>query len=838
MMLSGLKRIRIIHRLRVTVALLGFLALVAAIVGLWWANHTGLPDSWRTKIEKELANQGYHTDVESLRYLPLRGIEAGEVVIYADESRSRVIGRLHHLMLDVDRTRLSRGEVKIDQIDLAGARISLAADPADPNSKTLELTDAKGRILISDKRQLEIQNASGMIEGIRLEFDGVLETYHPRPNPTPEEIEYANAQRRKLLTSIIEAFENWGPTSTTPPKIRIMASGDLEEPSSLRTTFEVQGTGLKSQSLDIDYLDLRAELRGPVIVLHQADISTSSGTLAGRGEYDTWKRSGRFETNSTLDVAALLESLGLPIPEKLPSYGKPPILEGYGTFAQGEDGWELKVMGKIELDQPSYKHLSADHASSSFSWDGKQLFLEDLEIREGEHELYGRVFITADEILYQARTDLPPPFWQNAVTIQPLSKILDNFSSTDETTVFVDFEGRAVPGDKSAWRFSGEAAATNISYRGVAAKKASVTLDLKRVRQDYINTEVEFDYRDYPLRKAHGGPASGSITVDLIRWEREPGTVTIRKLKGEAWPGQITRTFSPKLAETLERYGFHSNPGLEANGVVGVKHGKPKQNLTVRFASNKPVDYDFLGTTLKLQAPRGTVRVLPNVVQANDLSFGLFGGTIRGSLEAQIGEGGNVGGEIDWTRVSLPALSSAYGFKSQPKGQITGRLDFDLVDRKIAGLSGVGHIALENGELFEVPIFGPLSPVISAVLGNRKSGFQEANEAFCTFNIKKGTLTTLDFKTATSSLVFTGDAVVDLAKQTLQMTLRMNARGLFGVITLPLRPFYGIFQFRGAGPIQKPEWTNVMFTRPPKQQEETLLEPPKAREVKPPAAGR
>ncbi len=63
------------------------------------------------------------------------------------------------------------------------------------------------------------------------------------------------------------------------------------------------------------------------------------------------------------------------------------------------------------------------------------------------------------------------------------------------------------------------------------------------------------------------------------------------------------------------------------------------------------------------------------------------------------------------------------------------------------------------------------------------------------------------------------------------MTVRMNARGFLGIITLPLRPFYGLFQFRGTGPIQDPEWENVMFTSPPQAQKDNLLAPPKAKAV-------
>jgi hypothetical protein len=135
---------------------------------------------------------------------------------------------------------------------------------------------------------------------------------------------------------------------------------------------------------------------------------------------------------------------------------------------------------------------------------------------------------------------------------------------------------------------------------------------------------------------------------------------------------------------------------------------------------------------------------------------------------------------------------------------------------------------LEEGELFSVPIFGPLSPLLSAVL-DRKTGFQQAKEAFCSFTVKEGVLSTRDFYTDTSSLVFTGDGTADLNRKTLDMTIRMNARGLLGVITLPLKPFYGLFQFRGTGPLKEPKWDNVMFTSPPEDVEGKLMEPPKAK---------
>ena len=180
----------------------------------------------------------------------------------------------------------------------------------------------------------------------------------------------------------------------------------------------------------------------------------------------------------------------------------------------------------------------------------------------------------------------------------------------------------------------------------------------------------------------------------------------------------------------------------------------------------------------------------------------------------------------------MPALSSTYGFEIKGGGLLTGRIEFAITGGDASTMSGKGLVALEGAELFSVPIFGPLSAVVSKVLDDKRAGFERAKSAFCNFDIREGVLQAGDFQSATTSVTFTGDGEVDLAKKTIDFTIRLNARGLLGLITLPLRPFYGLFQFRGTGPIDGTVWENVHFTSPPKEQNDLLLAPPpKARIV-------
>jgi hypothetical protein len=161
-------------------------------------------------------------------------------------------------------------------------------------------------------------------------------------------------------------------------------------------------------------------------------------------------------------------------------------------------------------------------------------------------------------------------------------------------------------------------------------------------------------------------------------------------------------------------------------------------------------------------------------------------------------------------------------------GRATGRISFDLTDNQVQTMNGEGLLAMEGAELFSVPMFGPLTRLVSGVLNDRRAGSERANDAFCNFTIQKGILNTHDFQTSTTSLNFTGDGDINLMDRTLNMTMRLNARGLLGLITLPLRPFYGLFQFRGTGPLKDAVWESEIFTAPPDVQKQLLLTPPKA----------
>ncbi|MEY3896639.1 MAG: hypothetical protein RLZZ214_2159, partial [Verrucomicrobiota bacterium] len=378
------------------------------------------------------------------------------------------------------------------------------------------------------------------------------------------------------------------------------------------------------------------------------------------------------------------------------------------------------------------------------------------------------------------------------------------------------------------WAYTGSGTVKNLDYKGVPVNSAGCKFSLNHHELDFYEGTVVFNYSKYILHKTFNGAAEGTAKVGRIRYDAPAKLVEVEDVRGEIWAAPMVRFFAPKVADSLEQYRFHQPPDMKASGVVDVTP-QGRTALNISFRSEQPADYQFLEKNLTLGSPSGQVAIRGERVTVGNLKLDAFDGPVAGEIE-YLG-GGRLEGELNWTKLSIPDLTSTYGFQMKGGGDVTGRINFSLTDGKVETMAGSGLLALEDAELFSVPMFGPLTPLLGGVLNDENAGFQRARNAFCTFRIEGGVLSTTDFQTSTNSLNFAGTGSVDMKKQTLDMTMRMNARGLLGLLTLPLRPFSGLFQFHGTGPLKDTRWESMKFSPPPEIENDILLDPPRAKVI-------
>ncbi len=818
-------RHHLVRNLRSLVFLLVVAAILAAIGGLVWMNHIGMPETLRTAIEKAVSKQGAHIKIASLRYVPLKGVIASGLRVYAEPEHIHMISQLERVVLEFDKTRLARGLIHLNKVQLKDAQLLLPVDPTDPDSETLDVTGANGTIFMPGDRRLEVRNARGKIAGIDVTLNARIIGYQ-QVGPPPPDDKNLN-RRRELLAKVIDELELWHFNQDDPPTIEITMEGDANDRSSIRANVELRARDMEKNGHRLDRVSASAELTGKLLTITALHATDARGQLDASADYEFDAREGRFDISSSLEIPQLLNAwAGLPALNQVVIGGRQAI-EAEGDFSLPEDKPPvIRTTGNVRCGSVMFRGILFDSVETSFSWKESNLFLRDVSLVRPDGAAQGKVMIEWPLVRLEAHSTLPVAVYRPFVVGIPLERVLNDFTEREGAEVDIHVEGGFDASNHDAWTYTGRGAVKNLTYKGVPVNAANCQYTLNHYELDFHTGTVVFNYSDYPLRKAFGGPATGTVKVGRIRYNAPEKVVEVEGVSGEIWAAPLVRLFATPVADMLEQYRFYRPPKLTGSGIVDVTP-ENRTNLRVSFSSDQPADYSFLGENLTLDKPSGKVAIRGANVAVTELRLDAFGGPVTGRFDYQ-GKG-LLKGELSWTKLALPPLTSTYGFSMKGNGNTTGRIEFSMTDGKVETMNGNGLLALEKAELFSVPMFGPLTPLIGDVINDDKAGIQMAKNAFCNFTIRNGVLSSNDFQTSTRSLNFAGDGSVDMTNQTIDIIVRMNARGLLGLLTLPLRPFSGLFQFHGSGPLKDTRWEKMKFTPPPDAQNRLLLDPPRAK---------
>lgn len=800
-----------------------WLALIALLpmsaIALFWANSTGLPEDWRKAIEAEISKKGVHVEIASLTYIPLRGFSAGNLRVFAEPERIHEISRFEQVRFALDYSQLAQGAFRLRKIALHNARLSLPVDPEQPLGAALHVSDLQGTILMQGERKIEIKDAQGDVGGVKVSLNADLLV--KASSASKAEDERGKDKRRELIAKLVSEMKNWSFGLGDAPSVRLELTGDLSDKNSLHADFQIQAPSIEKKQYRLQDLSAYGSVDGYLLEISSLSARDARGEIRSHAEYQISDQEGRFDIESSINLPRLMKSwMGLSLKQiELLVAGKQSF-EATGDFKlEKAKKLELSLTGKAVCESVMFRGVNFDSLQTSFSWQAGNLFLPDLTLQRSDSLVLAKVMTEGSKIRMSLHSTLPVPLYESFFPEQPLEKIVANFTENKNASTEIFLEGSIDAKNPRMWHFEGHGNLRNLSYRGVPITSAACEFTVNRQELDFREGTLVFDYSNYPLRRDFEGPSTGTAEFDRIRYVSASKTIAVEAVRGDFWISPMIRCFAVKIADSLERYRFHRPPSLKGSGVIDVTR-QGRTELKVNFSSDSMADYQFLGANLTLSSPSGQVEIQGDQVKVSDLSLGVFQGKIAGNI-LYAGKS-NISCDMNWTKLAMADLSSAYDFKMKGAGLLTGRLNFTLPEADIAKMEGQGLVGLEDGEIFSIPIFGPLSPLVSTVLSDKAAGFERASSAFCNYTIQSGVLRTNNFQTESKSLHFTGDGQVGLKEKTIDFTIRLNARGLLGLITLPLRPFYGLFQFRGTGPLSNTKWENVRFTSPSEEQSKLL----------------
>ncbi len=367
-------------------------AVLAGIGTLWWANRTGLPASWRATIEREISKQGAHVKIGALSYLPLRGVVATKVRVFSDPEHQHEISRLERVALVFDKTKLARGIVHINKIELKDAALILPVDPRDPTSEALEVTDVNGILFMPGDRRFEIRNATGRIAGIDINLNARLTGYKQGGDNQSDDSQMG--KRRELLARVIEELGHWHFDAANPPKMRVFIEGNANDRSSINAKLTLFATGVEKSQHELDTVSCEAEISGDLLTVSSIHATDSRGELNGAVDYDISERKGRFDISSSLEIPRLLKAwAGLPSLRDVLIAGSQ-NLNAVGEFAVDEEGsLRLQMTGHARCESMMLRGLQFDTVESDFAWRDGELFLRDALLARADGQARGKALI-------------------------------------------------------------------------------------------------------------------------------------------------------------------------------------------------------------------------------------------------------------------------------------------------------------------------------------------------------------------------------------------------------------------------------------------------------------
>src|SRR5205823_7407793 len=193
----------------------------------------------------------------------------------------------------------------------------------------------------------------------------------------------------------------------------------------------------------------------------------------------------------------------------------------------------------------------------------------------------------------------------------------------------------------------------------------------------------------------------------------------------------------PMTWKTVVPYILRHPPAITANGIYRFRGGK-NTHLEITVDDANGMDYVFLGKTLPCDRISARLLFTNDRLQITDLRGALLAGTLHGNADISLARNDpRYRANISVSEINFPLLTDLYYNYKTALGLLSGTYDFTGLGSDPRSMRGRGKVEVTNGDVFAIPIFGPLSGILNRILPG--SGYSIAHKASADFKIDEGT---------------------------------------------------------------------------------------------------
>jgi hypothetical protein len=752
--------------------------LAALIGGGWYLAKKGFGREWRRRVVEELHKRGIEVSIQRLTLNPFRGLVAQGVRVYDYKNRANTLALVSEISLDINYAAFFHRQPFLNAVDIRNAQIWLPFTGNEKQARQPRLRNFRAHVYFPPE-QIYVSQAEGTLAGLRISVTGQLikrDNYPSSPPLSAEEWQ----KRLKLLSQVVSEVQQCSFPAGSPA-LQVKFSGDLTDMENAHVEATLRGETIRREKYEAHNLLVTADYSEQRLNITHCEWADAAGTLSARANWSRPTGDADFQVRSTIDLKSVLESFGAGHTLEDFTFQTSPLIEISGGVNTAEPK-HIKLLGHAAVGSFAYQNTALTDLNADFSWDGERILVRDLRVNQKDGQLKAALLSTPGDFRLNIDSTLSP-----AVVKPFLSPEMQSFLGEWEwqRPPSIHLEIRGPDQKPETWKGEGTLALGRTRFRGAWLNSATSKIRFGDGAVTYDNFRVVRDE----------GTGTGTFTYDFKKHE-----VRFSNIKTSVHPVDAILWIDPKLLKSVTPYKFRQPPNLAAEGVYQFDGGK-NTRFEIRVDGSRGMDYMFLGKTLLFDRISARLIFTSDRLQIQDLKGALFSGTTVGSAEISLGHNDpRYNAKIAVNQIDFPKLTMLYFNYRTAQGQLNGSYNFTGIGSDSRTMRGNGKLEVTHGDVFAIPVFGPLSEILNAIVPG--SGYSIGRTATCTFAIKDGVFHTDDLEVQGKLFSMLGHGDVYFVNDKLDFTVRLDMHGA-GVL---LTPMYKLFEYEGTGSAKHPDW--------------------------------
>ncbi|HEU5246380.1 MAG TPA: AsmA-like C-terminal region-containing protein [Candidatus Udaeobacter sp.] len=776
------------HRIAVGLVRLVILAVILGIGGGgYYMAKRGFGRQWRYRVVEELRKHGVEATIGRLTLDPFRGLVAKNVRIFDYKNRENILALISEVSLDINYAALIHHEPFLNALDVRDAQIILPFKTADEKGDKAMLTNLRAHVYFPPE-QIYVSQAEGTFCGIRISATGQLikrENYQPSPALSAEDW-----QRRLLIAQrVVNELQKFR-FPGAPPSLQIEFSGDVAEIEKAHVEATLRGDRLQRGSYEIRDLSAVAEWKNQQLTIAHCEWSDGMGSFAGRANWNVEGSSANFQARSSLDLKTFLDAFGLGEPLGSIEFQSPPAVEVSGSANFGPARFRPDIIGHAAFGRFTYKAVPFSDLTADFSWDGERTLIRDLRLRHQTGQLRADLFDAPADFRLNIESTIAPDAVRG-IAPPELNEFLRQWEWQRPPAIRLVIRGQDhTPG---TWKGDGTVILGRSRFRGTWMNSADTKIHF---------ADGALTCEDLHVTRSEGS-GTGSFTYDFKKHE-----VRVSNIKSSLNPAEVIFWIDPKIWNTVVPYKFRRPPSVTANGLYQFRGGK-NTRLEIKVDGADGMDYVFLGKTLPFDHISSRLILTNDRLQILDVRGDIFSGALRGNADISLARNNpRYHATLALADVDFPRLTNlyfSYYHYRTVRGRLRGEYDFDGFGTDPRKMNGAGKVAVTDGDVFAIPVFGPISEILNQIVPG--TGYSIAHDASTKFTIRDGIIRTNDFNVSGQLFSVVGHGDVYFLDDKIDLDVRISAKGPGIVLT----PVYKLFEYKAEGSLKKPNWHPKIF---------------------------